>query len=106
LTEVRPLVHLALHVPVPGAVAKIAYPDRWRVVWMVMVATMVVDLDHLLADPVYDPQRCGLGSHPLHTYPAIAVYAVLTLILSTRIVALGLVIHMMLDGIDCVWLSW
>ena len=73
---------------------------------MVMVATMMVDIDHLLADPVYDPQRCGLGFHPLHTYPAIAVYAVLTLIPSIRIVAVGLVIHMVLDGIDCVWLTW
>ena len=106
MTEIRPLVHLVLHVLVPGAVARIAYLDRWRVVWMVMVATMVVDLDHLLADPVYDPQRCGLGFHPLHTYPAIAIYAVLTLLPSTRIVAVGLVIHMVLDGIDCVWLTW
>ncbi len=71
-----------------------------------MVATMVVDLDHLLADPIYDPQRCGVGFHPLHTYSTIAIYAVLTLIPSTRIVVVGLVIHMALDGFECVWLTW
>ena len=71
-----------------------------------MVASVVVDLDHLLADPIYDPQRCGVGFHPLHTYPAIAIYAVLTLIPSTRIVAVELIIHMALDGFDCIWLTW
>ena len=30
-------------------------------------ATMLVDLDHLLATPLYNPDRCSLGFHPLHT---------------------------------------
>ena len=28
--------------------------------------TMMVDLDHLIADPIFDPQRC-IGFHPLHS---------------------------------------
>jgi hypothetical protein len=66
-----------------------------------MLLTMLVDVDHLLADPVYDPQRCSIGFHPLHSPPAIAVYAGLVLLPVTRLVGLGLVIHMALDATDC-----
>lgn len=67
-----------------------------------MLLTMAVDLDHLFAHPIYDPGRCSIGFHPLHTYPAIAVYAFLTLPHATRLIGLGLIIHMMLDAVDCV----
>ncbi len=70
-----------------------------------MALTMVIDLDHLLADPVYDPERCGIGFHPLHSYPAILIYLAMTAIPKVRLVACGLVIHMVLDGIDCIWLA-
>ena len=66
--------------------------------------TMVVDLDHLLVDPVYDPQRCGIGFHPLHSYLAGLVYLAMAILPKTRIIAIGLVIHILLDGVDCIWL--
>jgi len=69
-----------------------------------MALTIIVDLDHLLADPIYDPNRCSIGYHPLHTYPAILVYLVLTAIVRTRLIGLGLLIHMALDGLDCIWM--
>ena len=66
-----------------------------------MIATMVVDIDHLLATPIYDPMRCSIGFHPLHQLPAIALYLVMLVPAKTRWVGLGLVIHMLLDSIDC-----
>ncbi len=66
-----------------------------------MVLTMLVDVDHLLATPVYDPGRCSIGYHPLHTAPAIVFYAALALPKRTRLVGVGLLIHMALDGLDC-----
>jgi len=66
-----------------------------------MMLTMVVDVDHLLADPIYDPNRCSIGFHPLHRLLPIGVYAVMCLFPKTRVVGLGLLIHMILDGIDC-----
>jgi hypothetical protein len=98
---VRPTVHLLLHAAVPAAVALLFFRPRWKTAWVIMVATMLVDLDHLLADPIYDPDRCSIGHHPLHSWPAIAVYAGLTLPRATRLVGLGLLIHMALDGLDC-----
>lgn len=102
---IRPVVHLLLHVAVPVGVARWAYTERWKIAWLIMIATMAVDLDHLLAVPVYDPNRCGIGFHPLHTAPAIAAYVALAAMARTRLVGLGLLIHMALDGLDCIWMS-
>lgn len=104
--ELRPLLHGILHLAVPGAVAGVAFRGRWRRAWLVMVATLLVDLDHLLADPRYDPDRCSLGFHPLHTAPAIVAYAGLAAWPRTRLVGVGLLIHMALDAIDCVWMRF
>jgi len=95
------VLHLLLHVLVPGLVAGLAFRPRWLRAWAVMLATMLVDVDHLLAVPVYDPARCSIGFHPLHTAPAVALYAALAVPRATRLVGLGLLLHMALDGLDC-----
>ena len=59
-----------------------------------MVLTIAVDFDNLLADPIFDPNRSGLGFHPLHGWPAIAVYRIAIFSPCLRIVTLGLLIHM------------
>jgi len=66
-----------------------------------MVSTMLVDVDHLLATPIYDATRCSIGFHPLHGLIPIGLYFVLSLIPKTRIVGIGLIIHMALDSLDC-----
>ena len=45
-----------------------------------MLSTMVVDLDHLLANPIYKSDRCIINFHPQHTYYAIALYIIMILI--------------------------
>ncbi|WP_347331027.1 DUF6122 family protein [Marinimicrobium locisalis] len=93
--------HIFLHFAIPAIVARVFFKDKWLKAWLIMLATMVVDLDHLLADPIYDPDRCSIGFHPLHSWPAIAAYAGLAAWPKTRLIGLGLLIHMALDGIDC-----
>ncbi|MEO6170271.1 MAG: DUF6122 family protein [Lysobacter sp.] len=112
------MTHIALHFFVPVLLALAFYRKRWLSATAILIATMVVDLDHLLAVPIYDPARCSIGFHPLHTQPAIAVYAALFLIpLMARrrdfvrhlqgaarvlhLIGLGLVVHMALDWVDC-----
>ncbi|MDD9947626.1 MAG: DUF6122 family protein [Myxococcales bacterium] len=101
----RPLLHILLHVLVPAVVARAAYRERAMRAFLVLMATMLVDLDHLLADPIYAPGRCSIGFHPLHSTGAIGAYVLLTVPARTRLVGLGLLIHMVLDGIDCVWMA-
>ena len=62
---------------------------------------LLIDVDHLLADPVYDPNRCSIGFHPLHTALPIALYGLLLLHPKTRLVGIGLCIHIVLDIGDC-----
>ena len=66
-----------------------------------MMSTMLVDIDHLLANPVYDPARCSIGFHPLHGWLPIVLYVALCFCKKTRYVGIGLVIHMALDALDC-----
>ncbi len=66
-----------------------------------LMLTMLVDLDHLLATPIYDPLRCSIGFHPLHTWFPIIIYVGFCFHSKTRLVGIGLVIHMVLDSIDC-----
>lgn len=99
-------VHMALHVLAPAAAARIGFPEGWKRAWLIMVSTMAVDLDHLLATPVFDPNRCSIGFHPLHTWPAAVLYMLLTALPKTRLVGLGLMIHIVLDGLDCLWMGW
>ncbi len=66
-----------------------------------MVSTTINDIDHLLANPIYDPNRCSIGFHPLHELIPIAIYGVCCFIKPLRYIGIGLVIHMALDSIDC-----
>lgn len=102
----RPIVHLLLHVAVPGLAARLVFRDRWQSAWAIMLLTMLVDLDHFLATPVYEPSRCSIGFHPLHSYFAIAVYTVVTVVPKLRIIGVGLLIHMGLDFLDCLWMHF
>jgi hypothetical protein len=99
------IVHVILHLMTPVVVARFAFAVRWKGISLVMLSTMVVDLDHLLANPVFDPLRCSIGFHPLHSYLAIAAYLLMLALPRLRFVALGLLIHMGLDGLECIRLA-
>jgi hypothetical protein len=113
------MIHVALHVIVPLLVAWTLYRCHWKRASIIQLATMVVDADHLLATPIYDPARCSIGFHPLHTAPAIVVYVLLFAVPLLWMrdaqseetpspahvvhwIGLGLLIHMTLDALDCV----
>jgi hypothetical protein len=101
MTTLSGAFHLLLHAAVPAGVAWRFRPDRpWRT-WGILMATMAVDIDHLWADPIYDPGRCSVGFHPLHTWPLIGVYGAAIFWPPTRWVGVGLSIHMALDALDC-----
>jgi hypothetical protein len=95
------ILHYFLHLLAPGIIAWIFFRHQWKKAWLIMLLTMLVDLDHLLADPIFDPDRCSIGFHPLHTYPVMVLYGILLLFPRTRIIGIGLLFHMFTDGLDC-----
>ena len=99
----RTLLHAFLHVGMPFVFGRLFWKDRWVAAGLIMLATMVIDLDHLLAVPVFDPSRCSLGVHPLHTVWAGAAYAALLTAppWQIRAVGLGCLWHLATDAVDC-----
>ena len=95
------MFHIALHFIVPAIVVAIFFRSNWKVAYLIMVSTMLVDIDHLAATPIYDPGRCSIGFHPLHKIWFVAFYVALCFVPKARLVGLGLSIHMALDSIDC-----
>jgi hypothetical protein len=95
------IIHYTLHFLFPGLIAWLFFRDHWKKAWIIMLGTMIVDLDHLLADPVFEAGRCSIGYHPLHSYYAIGGYGIMFLFSKLRIVATGLLLHMATDFLDC-----
>jgi hypothetical protein len=106
MSVIQPILHYSLHFLFPFLIAWIFYREKWLKAGLIMVSTMLVDLDHLLANPIFDPNRCSINFHFLHTYWAIGFYAILLFFPKTRIVAIGLLFHMLTDFQDCLWIKY
>ena len=57
-------MHVILHFFVPFAVAKTIWREKWIRPFLIMALTIAVDLDHLLVEPIFCPNRCSIGTHP------------------------------------------
>jgi hypothetical protein len=95
-------IHYFLHFGFPLLIAVIFFRKDWKIAYFLFVATMLIDLDHLLATPVFEMNRCSINYHPLHTYYAMLVYLLLLFFPKPfRIIGIGLLFHMLTDFIDC-----
>lgn len=103
------IIHYSLHFIAPALLAYVFFGrEQFWSAYGVMLLSMAVDLDHLLATPIFDPHRMSIGFHPLHSYPAIAVYVLFCLIPKkyfvfpwwVRALAIALVFHMITDFQD------
>jgi hypothetical protein len=107
------MFHLALHFVTPAVLAGLFFRKTWGLAYFLMIATMLVDIDHLFANPIYDPNRCSIGFHPLHELWFAFFYVALCFVPSMpkiRLLGIGLSVHMALDAIDCqvtsgVWIN-
>lgn len=98
---VRPLIHYGIHFLAPVIIAWLWYRPQFKKACIILLSGILIDADHLWAHPVFDPHRCSIGFHPLHTYSAIAVYALLFLVPKTRLFGLALLLHIAADATDC-----
>ena len=95
------MLHIALHFIAPLLIAFLFFKENLKLSYLIMIVTMLVDLDHLLASPIYDANRCSIGFHPLHQYWLIGIYLAMSFFSKTRLIGIGLTIHMVLDALDC-----
>lgn len=99
--DIKFLTHYSFHFIVPFGIAFFFYKENWKKVYLIFIATMLIDLDHLLATPIFDPNRCSINFHPLHSYIAISIYFLMLIWKKTRVLAIGLLLHILADTIDC-----
>ncbi|GAA0872297.1 hypothetical protein GCM10009117_14440 [Gangjinia marincola] len=96
------ILHYFLHFVFPLGIAWVFYRTTWKKTYLILLATMLVDVDHLFASPIFDPDRCSIGFHYLHTSYAIVGYVALLLFKNPyRIIGIGLLFHILTDYIDC-----
>jgi hypothetical protein len=94
-------IHYGIHFLVPIAIGFYFFKGNRLKATLILLAGILIDVDHLLADPLFDPNRCSIPFHPLHGYWAIAVYILLLLPKKTRIVGIALLVHILADTADC-----
>lgn len=95
------IIHYSLHFIVPVFIAYFFYQKNWKTVYLIFLISMLVDVDHLLANPIFDSNRCSINFHPLHSYIAIGFYILGLGFKKTRILCIALLFHMLTDFIDC-----
>ncbi|WP_235914939.1 DUF6122 family protein [Flagellimonas ochracea] len=100
----RHFVHYGIHFLVPIFIAFWFFKDKRISVIIILLAGILIDLDHFWANPIFDSGRCSIGYHPLHSYWAIAVYSVLPFFKQTRLIGLALILHIVADISDCLLL--
>jgi hypothetical protein len=94
-------IHYGLHFGLPLAISLIFFKKNWLKMYVIMLLAFIIDLDHLLANPIFDPNRCSINYHPLHSYYAIVIYCVMLIPKRTRLFAIGLIAHIISDSVDC-----
>lgn len=98
-------IHYFLHLGFPIFIAFVFFRKEWKKAYLILLATMLVDLDHLLATPIFQANRCSFGFHYLHTYYAMMVYFLLLFLRKPfKIIGIGLLFHMLTDLIDCLFM--
>lgn len=72
-----------------------------------MIAANLIDFDHLLVDPIFDPGRCSIGFHLLHGWEAALVYAAMLFIPRwwAQASGLGALWHLAVDAGDCAMMA-
>ena len=60
---IQTLTHYGLHFLAPGILAYVFFKERWKAAWLIMIVTMLVDLDHIYACKDMFPVSGGFQWH-------------------------------------------
>ena len=76
-----------------------------KFVSLLIFSSNLIDLDHLLANPIYDPARCSINFHPLHSWYMFPVYLIGSFVGKYKYFFWGVGLHIILDFFDCIFSS-
>lgn len=98
---IRHGIHYGIHFIVPIFIAFYFFKGNRIGALLILWAGILIDIDHFWANPLFDPNRCSIGFHPLHSYWAILGYCILPFFKPTRLIGLALLLHIFADTMDC-----
>lgn len=98
-------LHYGIHFIAPIVIGYFFYKEQRLRAIIILLAAILIDLDHLLATPIFEANRCSINFHPLHTYWAMAIYISLLFFKKTRIFGIALLLHMLADFVDCLFIN-
>ena len=98
-------IHYGIHFIIPIAIGFLFFKQNRARVILILLAGIIIDIDHLLASPIFDPNRCSIDFHPLHSYWAIAIYFLFLFFKKTQIFGIALLIHIIADVVDCFFIQ-
>lgn len=106
LALLQAIIHYSWHFLLPWLVAYICFRKQRKLARIIMVLANIVDIDHLRATPIFDPDRCSIWYHTFHTYITIGIYILMLFVphQTLRILAVWLLLHMIIDRQDCFWM--
>lgn len=99
----RFLIHYGIHFVAPIIIGFYFFKENRTRSILILLAAILIDVDHLFATPIFDANRCSINFHFLHQYWTIAIYIGLLFFKKTRIFGIALVLHIIADTTDC-WL--
>lgn len=71
-----------------------------RLVLIQILLANLIDFDHLLSSPIYEPGRCSINNHLLHSYFIFPLYFI-GLFSRYRYFFTSLILHLVIDYIGC-----
>lgn len=100
------LIHAASNLALLWIISRVdtqAFAEDKQGIILAVFASHLIDLDHLLATPIYDPARCSITAHPLHHPMMWVLYTGLALFKNRRVRYFGVAVllHLTLDALWC-----
>ena len=100
------LIHIASNLTLVGIIylisKKILKKDfNWKFASILLLSSNLIDIDHLLATPIYDPLRCSINFHPLHSWYMFPLYLAGLFLKKYTFLFIGIIMHLALDYLDC-----
>ncbi len=75
---------------------------NWKKASTLLILSNLIDIDHLLATPIFDPARCSINFHPLHSWYMFPVYFAGLFFKKYTFLFIGILMHLVLDYIECI----
>ena len=74
---------------------------NWKFASILLISSNLIDIDHLLATPIYDSTRCSINFHPLHSWYMFPLYFIGLFFKKYAFLFVGIIMHLLLDYLDC-----